>query len=324
MSSTNASSQFNLPQSRSAFLATSAAIVAFSATARSASGADLLPVRVGLAPTDATAEAFYGHDNGMFAAAGIDIQLTLLRNTGALAAALVAGSLDVITGSISPIAEGYTRGIDFRVIAPGQIYDGPPAQAPIVVTTGSKITSAAGLNGKVIAVNGLGDLTQLLVLSWLDANGADRSTVKFIEIPFPEMVTALSGGRVDAAVLVEPFVSGARGQVTILSDSMPAIAKRFMVTGWFSKKSWLDANADTAKRFATTMLKVGAWANTHHEESGAILAHYTPLQPDTIRAMTRAVYGTIPLTAAVVQPVIDGTAKYFQSARVSAGNLIWN
>ena len=311
--------------SRNAFLKTAAATIAASAvTPAVARGADLTTIRVGLAPTDATGEGLYGHDNGMFRQMGLDVQLTQMRNTGALAAALISGALDIVTGSIAPIAEGHGRGIDFRVIALGQIYDGPPAQSGIVVLSRSKITTGAGLNGKIIAVNGLGDLTQLMAFSWLDANGADRSTVKFIEIPFPEVATAVNSGRVDAGILVEPFVSASRGQVVSLGDPMAAIAKRFMITGWFSKLSWLDANRDAAKRFVQSILKVGAWANGHHDDSGAILSHYSPLQPDMIRSMTRAVYGTVAVTPAIVQPVLDGTVKYFQAAKVSAGDLIWN
>jgi ABC-type nitrate/sulfonate/bicarbonate transport system substrate-binding protein len=109
--------------SRTAVLAGLAAATLAPAVARAASTS----LRVGAAPTDATAQHFYAQDLGTFKAAGLDVEISELRNIGALSAALIGGSLDVIAGSIVPIAEAHARGIDLRVIAPGNVYTGQRA-----------------------------------------------------------------------------------------------------------------------------------------------------------------------------------------------------
>jgi NitT/TauT family transport system substrate-binding protein len=312
-------------RSRAAFLSTLSATLAAAGVPRLARGADLLPVIVGVAPTDATAEVYYGHDNGMFAAAGLDVQLVSVRNTSAAAAALGGGAVNFVSGSLVPMVQAYTHGLDFRLVVPAQIYDGrPPLQASMGVPVGSPIKTAADMNGKTVAVNGLGDLTHLFAMTWMDANGGDHTTVKYIEIPFPGMAGAFEANRIDAAILVEPFMTALKGKVTLLGDAMAAIGKRYLITGYTARQSWLDANRDVAKRYAAAVLAVGAWANGHHTESADILSHYTPLSIDTIHTMARAVYATTPIQPALIQPVLDMTAKYFQSDKIPGSALIWN
>jgi NitT/TauT family transport system substrate-binding protein len=309
--------------SRRAFLASSAA-AALAGAALPAWGADLVPIRLGASPTDATAGGYYGIDQGFYKEAGLDATMQANRNTGALAAAVTGGSLDAIAGSIVPIAAAFLGSLDLRAVAPGQVYDGGPPQAPMAVGLNSKITNGAGLAGKTIAVNGLRDLTHLFALAWVDANGGDANSVKIVEIPFPSMLPALLNGTVDAAQLVEPFASAAKGKVTLLGDSMPAIAPRFLVTGWFSSLAWLNQNKDLARKFRAATLKADAWANANHDASAAILGKYTPIPPDVIRTLVRAKYDTVAPTAALIQPVLTAMTKYFQTAHINAADLLWN
>jgi NitT/TauT family transport system substrate-binding protein len=285
--------------------------------------ADFPVVRIGAAPTDATAQHYYARDLGMFGAAGLGVEITALRNAGALSAGVIGGSLDVITGSIVPIAEAHNRGIDLRAIALGNVYAGPPPQGVIVAARDAAIRSGADLNGKTIAVNGLRDLTQVAVQSWIDANGGDSKTVKMLEIPFPGVAAALSQGRIDAAMLVEPFTTSARGQVKILGDGQAAIGKRYMVTGWYARAEWLNANRDTARRLVAVLQQSALWGNRFHAESADILARYAGISADVIRSTTRAVYGDTPITAAMVQPVLDASTKYVGLQPTSAAALLW-
>jgi NitT/TauT family transport system substrate-binding protein len=308
--------------SRAGFLSASAA-AALASVALPVAAADLVPIRLGASPTDATAGGYYGIEQGFYKAVGLDATIQPNRNTGALAAAVTAGSLDAIAGSIVPIAAAFLGGFDLRAIAPGQVYDGGPPQAPMAVALGSKITSGAGLAGKTVAVNGLHDLTHLFALAWIDANGGDANAVKIVELPFPEMAPALADGRIDAALLVEPFASAAKGKVTLLNDAMPAIAPRFFVTGWFAKLSWLDQNKPAAKKFVDATERANGWANANHDASAAVLGKYTPIPPDVIRTLVRAKYGTTAPTVALIQPVLNAMTKYFGTKHVNAADLIW-
>jgi NitT/TauT family transport system substrate-binding protein len=303
--------------SRAAFLATVGVVAGVPWVARAQSSV----VRIGAAPTDATAQPFYAKDLGMFGAAGLTVEITPLRNTGAVIAAAAGGSLDVITGSIVPIAEAHHRGIELRTFALGSIY--PPPNGWIVVPQSSAIRSGADLNGKTVSANGLGDTTQVSIQAWIDATGGNSKNVKLLEVPFPGVAAALAQGRVDAAILVEPFMTAARGQLRSLGDAQASIGKRFMSTGWFAKPEWLSANRDTARRFIDVMAQSARWANRFHNESAEVLARYLNTSPEVVRASARPVYGETAVTAEMLQPLLDAATKYINLPKTSASDLIW-
>jgi NitT/TauT family transport system substrate-binding protein len=300
-------------------------IAALAAAPAIVRGADLAPIRIGAAPTDATAQHLYAQDLGMFTAAGLGAEISPMRTSASLIAAIVGGSLDIMTSTVVSIALAHNKGIDMRVIAEGNVYDGPPPQAAIVVAPNSTIKNGADLNGKTVAVNGLGDLTQVAIAAWIDANGGDSKSVKLIEVPFSGVGAALGQGRIDAALLVEPFTSAARaqGQIKILGDPQAAIGRGYMVTGWYAKADWLNANRDTARRFVDVMLQTAKWGNAHHPESAAILAKYVGMTADAIQSSPRAVYGEKPIQPAMIQPVLDFSTKYIGLDKTSAAALIW-
>ena len=311
--------------SRAGMLGGSGAALLANALPRRSSAADLIPLRIGVPPTDATGEGFYGVDKGFYKDAGLDVTLSTMFNGEAMNAALTAGSLDVITGTVVPVAQAYTHGIDERVIAPGLIYDrGQGQSVVVVVATSSPVMKAADLNGKTIAVNGLGDLTHLALLAWLGTSGADLKSVKLLEVPFPAVGPALDQGRIDAALLVEPFTTALKGKVRVIGDTMAVIGPRFIGTVWVSKLSWLAENREAARRFAAATLKIAAWANTHNDESATILAKYTNLSVATINSLTRAVYDTAPANGALLQPILDAQTKYFGIPRVTGASLVWS
>jgi NitT/TauT family transport system substrate-binding protein len=306
--------------SRAAVLAGLAAVAAAPAVLRAA---DLPTIRIGAAPTDATAQHYYGQDLGMFAAAGLTAEISPLRNAGALIAGLIGGSIDVMTSTVVSIAQAHNKGIDLRAIAVGNVYNGPPPQAVVVVAPNSPIRSGADLNGKTVAVNGLGDLTQVALAAFIDANGGDSKSVKMLEVPFPGIAAALAQGRIDAALLVEPFTTAARDQVKILGDAQAAIGKGYMVTGWYAKADWLNANRDVARRFVDVMLQTAKWGNRNHDQSATILAKYVGMTADVIRATPRAIYGEAPITPQVIQPVLDFSTRYIGLEKTSAAALVW-
>jgi NitT/TauT family transport system substrate-binding protein len=285
----------------------------------------LATIRIGAAPTDATAQHLYAQDLGMFTAAGLSAEISPMRTSASLIAAIVGGSLDIMTSTVVSIALAHNKGIDMRVIAEGNVYNGPPPQAAIVVAPNSTVKNGADLNGKTVAVNGLGDLTQVAIAAWIDANGGDSKSVKLIEVPFSGVGAALAQGRIDAALLVEPFTSAARaqGQIKILGDPQSAIGRGYMVTGWYAKADWLNANRDTARRFVDVMLQTAKWGNAHHPESAVILSKYLGMTADAIQSAPRAIYGEKPIQPAMIQPVLDFSTKYIGLDKTSAAALIW-
>jgi NitT/TauT family transport system substrate-binding protein len=287
--------------------------------------ADVTTLQLGAMPTDASAQAFYALDRGFFKDAGLDVVLTVMTNTATIATAVSAGSIDIGYGSVVPLAEAHNRGLSFKAIAPAGMYAGTPSPLMMMVSKRSTVKTGADLNGKTIAVNGLRDLTQYTAQAWIAQNGGDIKTIKLVEIPFSEMGNALDAGRVDAAIIGEPYMAGALGVARTIGDAAGAVGKKYYITTWFATEAWLNAHPALAHTFVTVMRQAADWGNTHHAESAEILRKYSKISPDIMATMVRSTYSDAPrLEPPMLQPVIDVAVKYGTTAPTSAADLIWH
>jgi NitT/TauT family transport system substrate-binding protein len=298
---------------RRLLLGAAAAAMVCSAPAQSATPApsDPIVINLGVQPGDSTGEGFYAQDMGFFKDAGLDVRITLLLNGPALTSAMASGALDVAVASVGVVATAHEHNLPVKYIAPGAMYSGAPPTTTLVVAKDSPVKTGADLNNSVMAVNGLKDLTQFTTEAWLDKNGADLKTIKFIEIPFSEMAVAVQQHRVSAALMNEPFLEAAKPVTRELGNAQSAIAPKFLIMGWFANTSWIDKNPEAVRRFRSAIQKTAQWANTHHDQSAQILLKYMKLQPEIAKNMTRATYDTSgTMNPTFMQPVIDAAAKY--------------
>jgi len=296
---------------------------ALGATPLAALAADPIGLQLGTMGADGSAEPFYGVDHNFFKDAGLDVKITVMNNTAQLASAVAGGALEIGYGSVVPVAQAHLRGLEFRMIAPALVYTAPALTNAIMTGKNATFKSGADLNGQVVAVNGLRDISQYEMQAWLEQTGGDLKTIKLIEIPFPEMGTALESGRVAAAITAEPFTTGALGQAKIIGNGSAAVGKHYMVTGWFASTDWLAKNADTARRVQATMLKIAKWANANHADTQQIILKYTKITPDVAAKMLRTTYGESKVDGSIMQPAIDVAVKYGGMPYVAASDLVW-
>ena len=280
-------------------------------------------LRVAAPPIDGAGPVFYAQDLGYFRDAGITVEFASgLNNAAAALAALSGGSLDLSAAAVTSIAAAHDAGIGLKLIAPAQLSTEQSPTEVMAVRKESTVQNAADLNGKTIGIIGVKSMMQPAAMSWADRHGGDSKTLKFIEIPLPQMCPQLTAGRIDAAVMAEPFTSGCSG-ARVIGNADDGIAPRFISLGFVGTDDWLKAHADLAARFAAAIAKAAAWGNTHPHESAAILVKYAQLDPTVANSMGRAGYAT-QLTPALIQPVIDASAKYGAIPRAfPAAEIIW-
>ncbi len=276
-------------------------------------------IRVGCGNIESHAEAYYARANGFFAQNGIDVDIQNLRNGAAIAAAVSGGDLQIGVSSILQLAEARGAGVPFVIIVPGGLHDGRIAHtANLVVAPGGPIAKPSDLNGKIIAVNTLNGLDQIIADALIDKNGGDSTTVKYVEVP-PAAAESVIAGRVSAAQLEEPELSGAGTRVRRLGDGEDAIGPRFATTGWFTTDDWLAKNKDTVRRFSAAIFAAGAWAMQNPEKAGAVLHDalgLTQARGTQTFATTR--------NAGELSPLLNTAVRYKVAPPVSAGQLFWD
>lgn len=291
-----------------------AALAAFPCAAAPASP---IPVtmNVGTAGNDSSAQVFFAGDMGFFKDAGIDVHAQIIpRGTGpAIIAAVVGGSLDAGQADLIALAQAHEHGIPIAIIAPSVAYDSKASTTSLVVEKDAAIHVARDLNGKTIGVLSLSGPTQVATMAWIEQNGGDLASVKFVELSNVQMGSALKSGVVAAAAIAEPSLSAALQQpdTRILANPYDSVARAFQLSAWFVSKSWADAHPELARRFAEVMRQTAIWANNpaNHTRSAEILAKYTNLTPAVIERSVRAKFGVV-FSPPDAQPIVDVAVKY--------------
>ncbi len=278
----------------------------------------------GTLTSDNTATIYYAQELGFFHKYGLDATITSMQSGPVIAAAVTGGALDIGVANVATIANARARGVPLKFIFPASIASATEMTDQIMVAKDSPITSAGGMSGKTVGVNGSRDLQQLCVMSWLDKHGGDSKSVKFIEIPIPQMGSSLDTHRIDVGMPVEPFVTASSGVARSLGNVLDGLAFPYMIIGWLSTDSWLAAHTDAAVRFVHAMREAAAWGNAHHKDSAEIIARIYQLDPALVARMNRATYGTV-LEPKLLQPVIDGALKYgILPTPVAAADMLWS
>jgi NitT/TauT family transport system substrate-binding protein len=286
--------------------------------------AQTMSLSVLLPPVDTAAEIFIAADMGFFAKQGLDVQIEPGTNGSAIAAAVSTDAVDIGYSDLVTLAKAHLKGIDFVAVAPAAVWTSAAPTAALVVLADSPIKNAKDLAGKVIAIPGLATLAEYSPRAWIDQNGGDDTTVKFIEMPYSAMPAAVTAGRIDAAYISEPFFADLGKSVRVLGYSHNAVAKEFLQSAWFTTPQWAKDHPDLVRRFAAAMRETAMWANqkANYQRSGEILAKYSKTNPAVIATMVRATFG-VTLTAASIQPAIDVTAKYGNFEAFPASVLIY-
>ena len=311
---------------RSAFLTSAAALGAAAAIPqRIAAQGTSLPLRVAATANDTYASAYYGLDEGFFSRNGLAVDLQTMQNGAAIAAGIVGGAVDIGVATPVTLAIANLRGLSFVILAAGSLSTSKIPALVLCVEKSSSIKGPKDLEGKTIALNGLGVGLDLALDAWLANGGADPKSVKLVEVRFSEMGAALDRGTVDAAEFTEPALTVALKQnnIQIIGDVDAAVAPQFLNSCWFTTRQWADAHPEQVKRFVRAIYETQRWANGHANETAAILSKYSKMDVALVRAMRRSMWAD-QLRASDVQPFLDVAAKYGGLARpVDATSLIY-
>jgi NitT/TauT family transport system substrate-binding protein len=297
--------------SRSAVLRSAVAFAAAGLAPRTASAQARTPLHIATLPVDADATAWFALDQGFFAQNGLDVTIDVITNGGAIVSALMGGAIDAGVASIASLSTAHARGLPILAVAAGGIYNGAFPTSVLAVLENSPLHTAKDLTGKTIAVQTLGELAAFSMMSWIDKNGGDGKSVKFLELPTSSMTDALIKGRVDAAFIAEPFYTQAKPAVRLFAPTYDGVSKRFLINAWCAQHDWIERNTATAKKFIAAMHTAAVWGNQPRNQSasGTILGKYTKIAPETVAKMQRAQFAT-KLDPAMLQPVIDVSAQY--------------
>jgi NitT/TauT family transport system substrate-binding protein len=240
-----------------ALLVAAATLVSASGCSGSGSSAGTTPgvekpdLNVAVVPAVDSAGFFVALYDGLFAKQGLHVNFTPATSSETVISGQVNGQYDITGGNYVSYIQAQQEGeANLDIFAEGSVMT-PGAQG-IYVMPDSPIKSLTDLRGRTIAINAPKNILYLLVASVLAEHGLPVNSVKFItNIPFPAMPTALKDGKIDAAVLPEPFASVAEqadGAVP-LADLDQGATTNFPVEGYVVTKQWAQKYPRTLAAF---------------------------------------------------------------------------
>ena len=264
-------------------------------------------IRVGTLPVVDMGPFYLAIESGYFKAEGLDVVPVVMASGQASINALVNGEIDISMGSYPAAMLAQSKKVaDFKIVAealaakPGHLVLGAPPNSPV-----KRMQDVAGRRVAVTAKNTMCDLAPKAVL---ESHSVDFSKIQWVEMGFPEMIPAMQRGDVDAACLVEPWVTTAAKEIGAvpLLDGASGPTANIPMAGYVADAGagkFASSSPNTIAAFQRGLARA-ALESQDRAKVESVLIKNVKIDEQTAEIMTIATYSTS-LDARRVQRVAD-------------------
>ncbi|WP_191563982.1 ABC transporter substrate-binding protein [Janibacter melonis] len=211
---------------------------------------------VGSLPLADYAALYWADEKGFFEDEGLDVTIEAVQGGPAGVQKVVSGELDLTNSTPFGTAMAVDSGLPIKaVVLTSALADNGIG---IFVPKGSAIKGIKDLDGKSVGINTTKNMGDITFAALAKSEGVEVAP-KWVEVPFPEMISGIKAGSVDAGYMPEPFMSGARGAgLRQVVDNTEGPNKGLAGSTFVASRSFLEDNPDTAAAFSRAMYKAGA------------------------------------------------------------------
>jgi NitT/TauT family transport system substrate-binding protein len=254
-----------------------------------AQGSGLTRVTVGVLPGADVAPLFVAVQEGLFAEQGIDLTIDSLAASSAdIINAVDEGRYDFGYADMISILAAQEGGAQLQIVSGAAATSGDSrSDYAGIMSQASDITSVADLEGRTVAIDAAGTTNEAVVRAAIDAAGVDSSTISFEAIPFINMRKAIAGGNVDAALVVEPYLTSARlAGMPLIAHPYAEFDENLTVSGYFASQSIVSENPELVKSFVAALA-----ASFEHAEAaeGAVRTNISTYLASDAQVRTRLI-----------------------------------
>ncbi|MGA2395475.1 MAG: ABC transporter substrate-binding protein, partial [Candidatus Lustribacter sp.] len=266
-------------------------------------------VRVSTVAIFAVAPLYAADAQGYFAAENLVLNTEPVQSGAAGVPALVSGQFDILYDNIASTISAIDRGIDLRIILGGTPNPPkPPGNSALMKRRSDGFKTGKDLEGKVIGVNGVRGINWVLTRSWVKMTGGDPDKVQFLELPNPAQIAAIKANRIDAAYVVDPFMTVALGDPDVESFGWPA-TQVFPggINGlWVVTPETIAQRTAMVRAFQRAYRRGAAWVNANlgNDAYYKLVSGFTKIEPGLLARMNNLPAGTA-VTAANIQPMVN-------------------
>ncbi|MFB7652480.1 MULTISPECIES: ABC transporter substrate-binding protein [unclassified Streptomyces] len=262
-----------------------------SAEKKEAGTGGLVKVNLAAMAIGQTATIVAAKEQGIFEKHGIDLEISYVE-PAALVPALMSGDADFVWTNAPALLAARANNVPLKSVTTVSIAGDDPASFPIqvMVPKDSDIKSLKDLGGKEVGTASLFQLNDLALMESLDQAGVDAQSVKFVEIPFPNMGEALKAGRADAIIATEPFttIMKSKGEVVPLVSVSEGLSPTTSISSIASSDKFIGANSELIEDFRAAVDEAADYAVTHDDEVRATIPKMTELTPELSEVISLA------------------------------------
>lgn len=225
-------------------------------------------------------------EEGYFSDAGLDVELVPVKSSADIPALLASGDVQFGTGQPSAtFFNAAASGIKDPVILATNVYSADTTIPGLLIRKdlADAGKGAKDLAGSNVAVVGPSTSSEYFAKSAIAAAGNDPASVTFTVMGLPDMLSALSNGKIDAAWMFEPLASAAIGQgIAVHAAGVGEVAEGFPT--WLqASEDIASSNPETVTAFAAATLRAlefydDALENGQREKVVEILTKYTNMK----------------------------------------------
>ena len=253
-------------------------------------GGKAATLKVGVIPIADVAPLYVGIKQGFFKQEKLTLKPTLAEGGAQIVAGTISGGFDIGFSNATSLIIAGSKKVPVQIIAEGVLAgekpDAKSAFDGMLVKKDSPIKSIKDLEGKTVSVNTLQNVGPLSINRAMEKAGGDYKKIKYVEVPFPEAVDALNAGRVDAAWVVEPFVSQGKSEGDrVVGYPFEEVAPSLTVATYFAAKPYIEKNPDVVERFTRAIKKSLEYSESHPEVVRKVVLEYTKIPPPAAKGM---------------------------------------
>jgi NitT/TauT family transport system substrate-binding protein len=288
-------------------LLVTAATLALAAGCSTGGGAGAAPsvekqdLTVAVVPALDSAGFFVALYGGLFKAQGLNVHFVPATSSETVIAQQALGKYDITLGNYvsylqaqqnwnagqRPTASSPMLAANLDIFAEASVM--MPGAQGLYTMPNSSIRNLTDLKNHTIAINAPNNILYLLAASVLAEHGIPAKSVRFANVSFPLMPVKLQAGAVNAAVLPEPFASGAEqaeGAVQLI-DLDQGATTGFPIAGYVVTKQWAQQNPKTLAAFYKAVEQGQQIADNSRADVEAAMEHLPP--PFNVSKETAAV-----------------------------------
>jgi NitT/TauT family transport system substrate-binding protein len=234
-------------------------------------------LKVGVSDWTGWVAWYVAQDQGYFRKYGADVKLVWFANYSDSIAALSTGQLDANSQTWSDTLGPLAKGLPLKAVL---VNDNSAGNDALMVT--AKIHGFADLRGHTVALEQF-SISHFVLYTALARNGLSPKDVKVVNLSAGDAAAAFMGGRVDAAVVWNPWISqiekSGKGTPLFTSAQMPGLIPDLLVA---------QSQAIKTKR-KDLVAMIRAWFDTeafiraHPQQAVAIMSKVVSMDPEQYR-----------------------------------------